>query len=811
VGKRGCPKDYGFNEMKRRDRGFCEKQIVVSFLLIIFLVPLIFLVPVNSVDLVKTGTMKLLLSVILILWFYKVFKEREYFWVKSPINLPVILFLWIAVFATIFSLHRYISLIGTYNRYQGLLTICCYILLFFITQILVKRKRDALFWTLDVVLFSNLFAMGYGFIQRAGLDPYQWSGGAWTRVHSTFGNPVFYAAWLSMVLPIALSMYLVEDRKRRRLWYATSFLLAYLSLLFANTRATFVGYFFASFFFSLLTVGFRFSFIYYGSVSLLFGIFSIFVIFSLSPQNLSVLALGGLFVGLLFFGPLIGKIRERRKEIGTIIALGILVTIACNADPRTSTVRRFYTAIASKMPKERRELPKIDAVKEAEDKVAKVFAESAKVRVLMWKACAKIVRDYPIFGIGPDTLGMVYPRYRDVTYVRAFSEHLGTNRAHNEILDMAISFGIPGLVVYYTIFSLLFVTTIKRLSNFSQKERFIITGLLCLQIAYIVQNQFSFGATTITSLSWVALGLVAGICGNQERVAVKKKASYLVGVTSVGTSLILSALLIPAFVADIHFRTGRVYQESDYPNIACEYYEKAIRWNPWETSYYSPLIRIYLVSGKRERIDRAIYLIQQALMYGEPSASLWHSLGTGYYLKGGKDAAEKALIAYRKAIDMDPLYGPSYHYIGVIYKDEGRLEEAKECLEKAVNLRPANCEFLETLGHLYMDLAMEEKARACWERIIKIDPKYSNIKDVRTRLSLIYFNKKMLDECAEQCRKILEIDPDDIGTRKNLATIYYEKRDWQKAAEECITILQKDPDNVYARQMLSAMGMKVRL
>ena len=297
--------------MKKRRDEFFEKGIFWLYLLIIFIVPLIFLVPVNSVDLVKIGVQRCFLSGILILWVLSLNKNKSYSFVHSPLNLPLVILFLLAILSTIFSVRPYTSLIGTYNRYQGLFTITCYILLFFITQILIKKRKDVVSWIIDTVLFSNLFAMLYGFIQRLGRDPYQWSGGAWTRIHSTFGNPVFYAAWLSMVLPIALFMYLTCDRPKRRLWYAISFLLCYLSFLFANTRATFVGYFFASWLLSFFLVGFRFSILYYGGVSIVFGIFSFLIIKFISLNNPLGLGIGGLFLGLFFFGPLISPlIRE---------------------------------------------------------------------------------------------------------------------------------------------------------------------------------------------------------------------------------------------------------------------------------------------------------------------------------------------------------------------------------------------------------------------------------------------------------------------------------------------------------------------
>ncbi|MEW6680886.1 MAG: hypothetical protein AB1297_07735, partial [bacterium] len=157
---------------KKRQNKVIEKAIVVAFLVIVFLVPLIFLVPVQSVDLTKIGVLYGFLSLILCLFGYKFFKGGEFLRLTSPLLLPVILFFQTAIFATIFSQYKYLSLIGDYNRLQGLLTITAYILLFYISSIL-SREKKVLSLTLDAILLSNFFAGVYGIIQRLGLDPYQ--------------------------------------------------------------------------------------------------------------------------------------------------------------------------------------------------------------------------------------------------------------------------------------------------------------------------------------------------------------------------------------------------------------------------------------------------------------------------------------------------------------------------------------------------------------------------------------------------------------------------------------------------------------
>lgn len=792
---------------KKRQGNIIEAIITISFLAIVFLVPLIFLVPVQSVDLTKIGVLYGFLSIILVLFSKKFLKEKELPVIASLILIPVVLFFLIAILATIFSQYPYLSLIGDYNRLQGLLTITAYVLLFYISSIL-SRKKKVLFLILDAVLIANFFAGIYGIIQRLGFDPYQWSGGAWTRIHSTFGNPVFYAAWLSMVLPLNLALYLKENNRKKRFVYSLSFIYTYILLLFANTRATFVGYFGASILFSLIILGGRFILFFYGITGLVFGIIATGIILFLNPTGIPALFIGGLFIGIFFFGPLLFLSKKQeflslKKEIFAIGVCCIILTIIFNLNPSSSIAARFFTTIEIKKEKAKEE--EIEVVSEASEGVAGALSSSAGIRIMMWKACLRIIKEHPLFGIGPETLGYVFPKYRDLSYIRRFSEFSLTNRAHNEILDTALNYGIPGLLIYIYLFFTVFFVGIKAIST--NKDRLLTTGILCLQTAYLIQNEFSFQATTITGLSWVMIGILAGITSPPKTITIESKAKrYFIAFPLILISFIFCLVLIPYFIADISYRKARVYEESKLPDIAIGYYKKAISVYPFEQSYYHSLTQMFLLRGKKEEMDEAIKLFKQALTYTPQSSSLWHSLGTAYYLKGGEGAEDRAMACYSKVFEIDPYYAPSHHYIGVINRDKGRIERAKSSLEYAVNLRPDRPDFLETLGYLYMNTGKQEEARKIWERIIELDPKYSNIKDVRTQLSLIYYNKGMVEECARECKEILKIDPNDINTRKNLATIYFSKGDYQSAASECRIILSYDPNNTYAKQMLSVMG-----
>jgi O-antigen ligase len=61
-------------------------------------------------------------------------------------------------------------------------------------------------------------------------------------------------------------------------------------------------------------------------------------------------------------------------------------------------------------------------------------------RMAMMRAGGRIVRDYPLTGVGPDMISTVYPRYRDAQAVERINPHL-----HNVPMQIAAERGLPAL------------------------------------------------------------------------------------------------------------------------------------------------------------------------------------------------------------------------------------------------------------------------------------------------------------------------------------------------------------------------------
>jgi O-antigen ligase len=147
------------------------------------------------------------------------------------------IYLILIIISTIFSPDIKSSLWGKRLREEGLFAISAYILLYLFSKRYFQiSKKQLRFFQISVSIVAL-----YGIIQYFGFDPiprdfirYHWRG----RAFSTIGNPNYLGAYLVLVLPIFMFIYVYS--KKTIVLFIT--LLTYLCLLCTNSRGAWLGF-----------------------------------------------------------------------------------------------------------------------------------------------------------------------------------------------------------------------------------------------------------------------------------------------------------------------------------------------------------------------------------------------------------------------------------------------------------------------------------------------------------------------------------------------------------------------------------------
>ena len=125
-------------------------------------------------------------------------------------------------------------------------------------------------------------------------------------------------------------------------------------------------------------------------------------------------------------------------------------------------------------------------------------------RVQIWKIVIELIKKYPIFGVGTDNLkNGIYENLTE-TSIDFIQRAKGMiDKAHNEYLQIAVTLGIPALIVYLIFIGLILLSNIKNI--FKQKNTFIILSII---ISYLVQAFFNISTIGIAPLFWLTLGIM---------------------------------------------------------------------------------------------------------------------------------------------------------------------------------------------------------------------------------------------------------------------------------------------------------------
>lgn len=143
-----------------------------------------------------------------------------------------------------------------------------------------------------------------------------------------------------------------------------------------------------------------------------------------------------------------------------------------------------------------------------------ITVESGARRFLVWKESLTLIPNYFLFGSGLDTFGLAY---HGVFPVR--EEYF--NKAHNELIQIVITQGVPALVCYLTLYGHVIKSGIIKFKNLYITKAdlsydFIYYGLLIATIGYIFQAMFNISVIDVAPFFWMIFGLLASFFANDK-------------------------------------------------------------------------------------------------------------------------------------------------------------------------------------------------------------------------------------------------------------------------------------------------------
>lgn len=125
-------------------------------------------------------------------------------------------------------------------------------------------------------------------------------------------------------------------------------------------------------------------------------------------------------------------------------------------------------------------------------------------RIQVWKIVIELIEKYPIFGVGTDNLKKgIADNLTETSINIILRAKSSIDKAHNEYLHIAVTLGIPALVIYLTFLCMI---VFPKLKNILKQEKTFIN--LSVIISYLAQAFFNISTIGVAPLFWLSLGLL---------------------------------------------------------------------------------------------------------------------------------------------------------------------------------------------------------------------------------------------------------------------------------------------------------------
>ena len=401
-------------------------------------------------------------------------------------NLLVILAALMAVLvllSTVTSSQGWSSLLGSYQRAQGLFTVLSYVAIFLLLAGNLRSRAQVERLFLAVTL-GSLPVAAYAIVQAVGADPLPW--GTSGVVSSTLGNASFLGGYLAVVLPLSLAGALM--------------VLAPLRGVLRADRPRGLGLF-----------------------APLAGDLLVMVIVYLPALLLQLLALlltgtvyaipGLILTGLLFtlflFAIVFLSIQRRTSQLAGVVLTAVGAVVIAVA-----LLGAVGLAFTDLMPAQ-----------------AVSLGDEGEVRPLIWPGARAVVTEWPApnpagdwwstlrpaVGYGPETFAYAFNQVYPLDLVQAEQGSKLVDRPHNTLLLVTGELGYVGLALHLGLLVAGFLVGLYSLARGrSAYYRLALAGLMAALIAWVIYAQFYPVPTSLWLFFWLLLGLLVAV-GRQAR------------------------------------------------------------------------------------------------------------------------------------------------------------------------------------------------------------------------------------------------------------------------------------------------------
>jgi len=174
-------------------------------------------------------------------------------------------------------------------------------------------------------------------------------------------------------------------------------------------------------------------------------------------------------------------------------------------------------------------------------------------------------------------------------------------------------------------------------------------------------------------------------------------------------------------------------------------------------------------------------LLQTTISRNPDGPMAYYNLGLVYFQQGRLD---EAILQYQKVLQFVPDETDAFNNLGSAFLQQGRLDEAVAYYQKALTIKPDSAATHYNLGNALFQQGRTDEAMAHYQRALAIDP---GSPEAHYNLGNAFLQQGQMEAAAVQYRKALAIKPDYAEAHNNLGNVLIQ----QARVDEAIAHFQE--------------------
>lgn len=415
-----------------------------------------------------------------------------------------------------------------------------------------------------------------------------------------------------------------------------------------------------------------------------------------------------------------------------------------------------------------------------------------QTRFISWKAAYKDFHNHPILGTGHGNYAITFDKYFDPKFLTFTSSETYFDRAHNNLIDITSTSGLLGLITYLFVFAASFYYLI---TGYRRKK--IETGvfiiLVCLIVAYFIQNLVVFDALVTYVALMVMLGYIYWLSRDEEYQIIKSSNSPVGFTNKEFYAFLIAGLIMIAIIYQYNIKAWNMLTDTIESQ---QYISRGDLVSAYEAFKRSQSYNTIMEEDSRSTFISAVTSNISALNnIDRKKATDIIDYAVSLSEKNIKNNPQDSLNQMKMALLLDTI---SKFYFNDAEKFNFYSKWAEDSVNKSIDASPGRVPIYFNKAQIFLSRGQKDKALETLKYAINLNPDFSQSYCYLGRVQLFYKNEKEGYATMDKCISLGGESLQDAQTIKSLLDHYIKNKDWEKVAILLGKLTAADPSDTRA-------------